>query len=244
MRTHQFFMIAVLVCTTTLSFGQDLISGGTNSWILRTPDADDKTQLVIAPKNDNKWDWSRQSNFYNVTGNSNKVSFLTRARLKSASIHGGLWLDKNNKGLVGTHHGKNSIGFYTKGGGWSMILNRDSGQVGIGTFDIPEDYKLAVNGTMIIEEIHLQQYEEWPDYVFNKDYELLSLSDVENHINNKGHLPNIPSAKEIQQNDGFKTGDMIKKLLEKVEELTLYTIQQQKLIEQQQVQMNELQNKK
>ncbi len=244
MRTHQFFMIAVLVCTTTLSFAQDLISGGTNSWIFHTPDANDRTELVITPKNDNKWDWSRQSNFYNVAGNSNKISFATRARLKSASIHGGLWLDKNNKGLVGTHHGKNSIGFYTKGGGWSLILNRNSGQVGIGTFDIPEDYKLAVNGTMIIEEIHLQQKEEWPDYVFNNNYELLTLPELEDYISKNGHLPNIPSAQEVLQNNGFKASNMIKKLLEKVEELTLYTIQQQKLIEQQQTQMNELQDQK
>lgn len=231
MRTIQIFMIATLSCISTLSFGQDITSGGTNSWILRTPDNNNKTFMSVAPKNDDAWDWTRQSTFYNVAGNSDKVSFSTNARFKSNSNRGGLWLDKNEKGLVGTNHNKNSIGFWTTGGKWSLILNRDSGQVGIGTFDIPEDYNLAVNGKMIIEEIHLLEKEYWPDYVFKKDYNLLSLSEVEEFIDQNGHLPNIPSAKEVEQDNGFKTGDMIKKLLEKVEELTLYTIEQQKLIE-------------
>ncbi len=219
--------------------GQDLISGGTNSWILRTPDNGGKN-LKIAPKNNNKWDWSREFLFFNVTPNSNKVSFSTKGRLKSASIHGGLWLDKNSKGLVGTNNSKNSIGFYTKDAGWSLIVKKDTGQVGIGTTEVPTEYKIAVDGKMLIEEVHILDSQYWPDYVFQKDYDLQSLSQVENFINKNGHLPNIPSAAEIKKNKGYETGDMIKKLLEKIEELTLYTIEQQKLIEQQQLQVTKL----
>ena len=65
--------------------------------------------------------------------------------------------------------------------------------------------------------------------VFEKDYKLLSLEEVEQHIKEKGHLPNIPSAKEVKKN-GFSLGEMNRKLLEKVEELMLYTIQQEKRI--------------
>lgn len=70
----------------------------------------------------------------------------------------------------------------------------------------------------------------WPDYVFKDDYELLPLNEVEKHIKEKGHLPNVPSEKEVKEQGGFSLGEMNKKLLEKVEELMLYTIQQEKRI--------------
>lgn len=67
----------------------------------------------------------------------------------------------------------------------------------------------------------------WADYVFRKDYKLNSLEDVEKHINEKGHLPNIPTAQEVLEN-GINVADMNSKLLEKIEELTLYSIEQNK----------------
>lgn len=67
----------------------------------------------------------------------------------------------------------------------------------------------------------------WADYVFKKDYKLNSLEDVEKHINEKGHLPNIPTAQEVLEN-GINVTDMNSKLLEKIEELTLYSIEQNK----------------
>ena len=76
---------------------------------------------------------------------------------------------------------------------------------------------------------YVDPFSPWPDYVFDKEYNLLSLKEVEQHINEKGHLPNVPSAKEVEKN-GFSVGEMNKKLLEKVEELMLYTIQQEKRI--------------
>lgn len=63
----------------------------------------------------------------------------------------------------------------------------------------------------------------WADYVFKKDYKLATLEEVEKHINDKGHLPNIPSAEEVVKN-GLNLGEMDAKLLEKIEELTLYSI--------------------
>ncbi|WP_278353467.1 cell wall anchor protein [Chryseobacterium gleum] len=67
----------------------------------------------------------------------------------------------------------------------------------------------------------------WADYVFKKEYQLRSLEDVEKHINEKGHLPNIPTAQEVLEN-GINVADMNSKLLEKIEELTLYSIEQNK----------------
>ena len=72
----------------------------------------------------------------------------------------------------------------------------------------------------------------WADYVFKKDYSLKSLEEVEKHINEKGHLPNVPSAKEVVEN-GINVAEMDAKLLEKIEELTLYSIEQNKKIKEQ-----------
>lgn len=67
----------------------------------------------------------------------------------------------------------------------------------------------------------------WADYVFKKEYQLKSLEDVEKHIIEKGHLPNIPTAQEVLEN-GINVAEMNSKLLEKIEELTLYSIEQNK----------------
>jgi len=98
------------------------------------------------------------------------------------------------------------------------------GNLGIGT--INPDSKLAVNGIIHSKEVKVDLI-GWPDYVFKKDYKLLSVEEVENYIKKHGHLPKMPSAKEVEEN-GVMLGEMNKKLLEKIEELTLYTIAQEK----------------
>ncbi len=79
-----------------------------------------------------------------------------------------------------------------------------------------------------------------PDYVFSSDYKLKNLAEVEDFIKTNSHLPNIPKAEEIETN-GQDVGDLQLKLLEKIEELMLYTIQQQKQINQQQKEIKALQ---
>ena len=119
---------------------------------------------------------------------------------------------------------------YIRGGKASsnIFLNDNGGNVGIGTTNT-RGYKLAVNGDIRTQDIVVEA-SPWPDYVFTSDYDLLSLEEVAEHIKNKGHLPNIPNAKEVTKN-GIQLGEMNAKLLEKIEELTLYTIQQEKKIE-------------
>jgi len=68
----------------------------------------------------------------------------------------------------------------------------------------------------------------WPDYVFAKSYNLLSLPEIEEYINNNGHLPGLPSANELEKDGGIEVGKMQAKLMEKIEELTLHLIQLQK----------------
>jgi hypothetical protein len=91
-------------------------------------------------------------------------------------------------------------------------------------------YKFAVNGGIICEEVKVITDVPDADYVFEKDYKLLSLSEIESFVNKNKHLPNIPSAEQFKK-DGYKVGEMDEMLLRKVEEFSLYLIEQNKRIE-------------
>jgi hypothetical protein len=82
------------------------------------------------------------------------------------------------------------------------------------------------------EEVYVKQGSDlnWPDYVFAKNYNLMPLPQVEKYIQEKGYLPNMPSAAEVEK-DGIAVGDLIKRQQEKIEELTLYLIEMKKEIE-------------
>ncbi len=93
------------------------------------------------------------------------------------------------------------------------------------------NYRLAVGGDIIAEKVVITTLPNWPDYVFAKNYKLTPLSKVEKFIEKNGHLPNLPSAEQVKK-DGIEVGTMNAKLLEKIEELTLYIINQQKQIDE------------
>ncbi|AFD07516.1 hypothetical protein [Solitalea canadensis] len=111
--------------------------------------------------------------------------------------------------------------------GTSMVATKD-GNIGIGTND-PKGYKLAVVGKIRATEIKVEAT-PWPDYVFMPNYNLPSLQETEQHIKEKGHLPGIPSAEEVK-NNGVDLGEMNAKLLQKIEELTLHLIEQNKQLQ-------------
>ncbi|SHJ68406.1 tail fiber protein [Aquimarina spongiae] len=105
----------------------------------------------------------------------------------------------------------------------------NAGNVGIGT-NTP-DAKLTVKGKIHTQEVKVDLAGAVaPDYVFLDDYNLKTLDEVSQHIQEKGHLPNIPSAKQMEK-EGVNLKEMNLKLLEKIEELTLYTIAQEKRIQ-------------
>ena len=112
-----------------------------------------------------------------------------------------------------------------------------NGNVGIGTTD-PKS-KLAVNGQIRATEVKILADISVPDYVFEPDYDLRSLEETEQYIDKNKHLPEIPSASEIGEN-GIDLGEMNMKLLQKVEELTLYLIDQNKELKEAKSEIREL----
>jgi hypothetical protein len=104
-----------------------------------------------------------------------------------------------------------------------------NGTVGIGTNNVGT-HALAVNGSINANEILVTETVPGSDYVFEDDYVLMPLSELEEFVKNQKHLPEVMSAKEFKEN-GYNLGEMDDVLLRKVEELTLYIIQQQKEID-------------
>ena len=102
-------------------------------------------------------------------------------------------------------------------------------------------YLLSVNGKIMAEEVRVQLDADWPDYVFGKNYKLKPLSEVEKFIAANNRLPDIPSAEQVSK-EGIQLGDMQKRVMEKIEELTLYVIQLDKENQQLKKEISELRN--
>ncbi|MEO8886660.1 MAG: hypothetical protein ABI367_11395 [Mucilaginibacter sp.] len=128
--------------------------------------------------------------------------------------------------------------------GLPIALQPIEGNVGIGT-TMPDE-KLSVLGNIHANEVKVDLSVPGPDYVFESDYKLPDLSELKTYVDKNHHLPEIPSAKELEK-DGISLGDMNMKLLKKVEELTLFLIEKDEQVEEQkknnqsqQQQINEL----
>lgn len=125
-----------------------------------------------------------------------------------------------------------------------FVVNSD-GKVGIGVDPIPtSSYTLAVRGGIATDKITVKTPTQWnwPDFVFEKDYKLLSLQELDAFIKTHKHLPNIPSATQVNA-EGIDLGQMNAQLLQKIEELTLYIIQLHTITNELQKEVEYLKNK-
>lgn len=112
---------------------------------------------------------------------------------------------------------------------YALFIDDRNGYIGIGT-NRPI-YKLSVNGTILAKEIRVNEDSSyWPDFVFDNDYVLMSLAELKHFVSNYKHLPDVPSADDIDGKD-VSLGEMNRILLQKIEELTLYVIDLQEQID-------------
>lgn len=131
-----------------------------------------------------------------------------------------------NKLALGTINPQNAVGLL------HIKNNNSSNTDPIVLIEKPNQKLLQLNndGLLFTREVKVS-LENWPDYVFEKDYPLMPLQEVSTFIQENGHLPNVPKAETIE-NEGLSLGEMNKILMEKIEELTLHLIQQEKRIQE------------
>ncbi len=162
-------------------------------------------------------------NIYNHQGNSkSKISFGGAYNPSGTSYdatynyiewYAGQFYIRNNQ------QDKIIVGGGDEWGKQDVLINPGAGNVGIRTTS--PDHELDVNGTIRAKEVIVET--GWSDFVFEDSYELRSLDEVESHIEEHGHLPNVPSA-EVVESEGLSVGEAQKIMMQKIEELTLYMI--------------------
>jgi hypothetical protein len=131
---------------------------------------------------------------------------------------------------IGTNSGNTAGKFVIRTNGGDRVFVDGSGNMSIGIGTPAAGYRLSVNGKAICEELKVQLSGNWPDYVFNEKYKLMPLLQLQQFIEANNHLPNIPKAAQVEAN-GLEVGEMQRKMMEKIEELTLYVIDLQKQID-------------
>jgi hypothetical protein len=192
-------------------------NGYFNNVGIGTTSPDDKLQVVSTNHND----------IFSIRRNNATQGNTFDFRITS-NPNGGSSLNDRSLSIIPTEY-DSDIALYTSVMDLhpAMMLLKGSGNVGIGTTNPTE--KLAVNGTIKAKEVKVET--NWSDFVFEDDYKLQSLNEVESFIKENKHLPDIPSKAEVKEN-GVSLGEMDAKLLQKIEELTLYIINQEKRIKE------------
>jgi trimeric autotransporter adhesin len=219
-------------------------------------DADGKVILVNTPSGGDPvavpelWKTNTTGGIFNnsthgilVSGDEEGKSGLQLTKLKASTTafngYGKVLSVDDNGNVILVNDAVGSSGGGTgTGNGWTLtdgrLHNANNGKVVIGTGinSFPDGFQLFVKGGILTERVRVAvaNSDRWADYVFKKGYQLMPLKEVEKYIKHHQHLPNVPSAEEMAKN-GLDVTETSAKLMEKLEELTLYMIDANKKIE-------------
>jgi len=202
---------------------------------------------IIQLQNDGINKWIGKHNFAGTVVMGNSTGFVDGTTMSSSTLDvgrgTGTWGTVTFRGSFIHSHFNNGTAEHTyiRGGkidsnvyindntdGNLYISPLRKGGVGIGTNAIGT-YRLAVEGKIGAREVEVKAG-SWADFVFKKNYNLKSLEEVESYIDSNNHLPDVPSEAEVVKN-GVAVGEMLKLQMQKIEELTLYLIEQNKRIQ-------------
>lgn len=198
----------------------------------------------LSIKNDKSIGWNDdQAHLSPDQGGSIKLNWSpTTGRVPYIDFFHNGWTDNEHFNTRIINSGNYRMDFCTYyNNTYTEVISIQENRVGIGTIYPDANYRLSVNGKIRAKEIKVET--GWSDFVFKPEYKLLSLNEVEAYINKNGHLPEIPSEQEVTEN-GVELGNISAKLLQKIEELTLYMIEQNKRIENLEEENNKLRNDK
>jgi hypothetical protein len=205
-------------------------SSSTNTLILRNSVLD----TIMRIRDDGRMGFGYNGSSYGRTMNvggtginfytANEVAFGGAVFPTDTSIV--IWSNSNSNNylVLQPSWGNTGIGTYTPNAKFHL---NGAMLVGNNSQRIATNYEVSVDGEIMCENLTMQNSTSWPDYVFEESYQLMPLSDLEASIRKNKHLPNVPSAAEIEKN-GINMGVITKAYMEKIEELTLYIIQLEK----------------
>ncbi|MBN2776334.1 MAG: hypothetical protein JXR36_01750, partial [Bacteroidales bacterium] len=173
-------------------------------------------------------------------GNYNKIiagDVITVGNIGAGTNNPSCRLDVNGFGKFGNQSqyiriGKLGSNLHIDSYDGQLNINRNTNNETFfgGIVKVGDKMKITQNGKIWAQEVKVALNDPYPDYVFKPDYDLISLEELEAFIKNNGHLPNVPSETIVLQNEGFELGAFCLILLEKIEELSLHAIQQEKRI--------------
>jgi hypothetical protein len=220
--------------TSTTPNSSPLLSISENGMVSKFTMAQIQTNMYKEPKpcipdsegNYPKATWSNNGD------NPNPVLYTavncpSKVGIGTANPHAKLHVNGNAKIRLGLEVGDANIDDSKLNVRGDAIFDKN---VAIGT-DIQKGFDLAVCGKIRATEIKVNAASEWCDYVFEEDYDLRDLSEVDAFIKENKHLPEIPSGVEVET-EGIAVSEMMLLMMKKIEELTLYTIEQEKRIEE------------
>lgn len=182
--------------------------------------------------------------FFKQNANTSKISYINGIYNSNFGFPIGSEYGQIEFNLPATQNTTEASISFINGSSEKVRINKN-GKVRIANgsddFATPDGYRLFVQDGILTEKVRVavEGTADWADYVFADNYQLMPLEDVEEFTKENKHLPNVPSAEEVVK-QGLDVAQMDAKLLEKIEELTLYLIEQNKEIKELKAELKEL----